>query len=100
MGLVLQQLRHSHTSGRHYSSPTCVYHRSARHLSASQRKATPGLALYNFKRSLSADKVVEEIRAQGGNAQALEADLSELATIPLLFDQAEALFGTVDVLIN
>jgi 3-oxoacyl-[acyl-carrier protein] reductase len=65
-----------------------------------ESEATPGLTLYNFRRSLSANKVVEEMRAQGGNAQALEADLSDPATIPLLFDQAEVLFGPVDVLVN
>jgi 3-oxoacyl-[acyl-carrier protein] reductase len=30
----------------------------------------------------------------------LEADLTDLATIPLLFDGAEAAFGPVDILIN
>lgn len=65
-----------------------------------EEEAAPGLALYNFRRSLSADRVVEEIRAQGGIVEALEADLSSPATIPLLFDRAEALFGPVDVLVN
>jgi len=59
-----------------------------------------GLPLYNLRRSLSADKVVEEIRAQGGSAEALEADLSNIETIPLLFDRAEAAFGPVDILVN
>jgi 3-oxoacyl-[acyl-carrier protein] reductase len=61
---------------------------------------SPGLPLYNLRRSLSADKVVEEIRAQGGNVEALEADLSQVETIPLLFDRAEAVFGPVDILVN
>lgn len=67
---------------------------------AQEREAAPGLARYNFRRSLSADRVVEEIRAQGGTVEALEADLSSPETIPLLFDRAEALFGSVDVLVN
>ena len=61
---------------------------------------SPGLPLYNLRRSLAADKVVEEIRAQGGNVEALEADLSDVETIPLLFDRAEAVFGPVDILVN
>lgn len=61
---------------------------------------TPGLALYNFKRSQTAEEVSEQIRAQGGRVEALEADLTDLKTIPLLFDRAEAAFGPVDILIN
>lgn len=65
-----------------------------------EEEAAPGLALYNFRRSLPATRVIEEIRAQGGKVEALEADLSNPATIPLLFDRVEALFGPVDVLVN
>ena len=60
----------------------------------------PGLALYNFRRSQTADEVIGQIRAQGGTVEALEADLTDLKTIPLLFDRAEAVFGPVDILIN
>ena len=60
----------------------------------------PGLPLYNFRRSQSAEKVVEEIRAQGGNVEALEADLSNIETIPQLFNRAESVFGPVDILVN
>jgi 3-oxoacyl-[acyl-carrier protein] reductase len=61
---------------------------------------TPGLALYNFQRSQTAEEVIKQIRAQRGSVEALEADLTDLKTIPLLFDRAEATFGTVDILIN
>jgi 3-oxoacyl-[acyl-carrier protein] reductase len=61
---------------------------------------TPGLALYNFKRSQTADGVIGQIRAQGGSVEALEADLADLDAIGLLFDRAEAAFGPVDILIN
>jgi 3-oxoacyl-[acyl-carrier protein] reductase len=61
---------------------------------------TPGLALYNFKRSQTAEEVIGQIRAQGGRAEALEANLTDLKTIPLLFDRAEATIGAVDILIN
>src|SRR5260370_6584295 len=60
----------------------------------------PGLALYNFKRSQTASEVIQQIRAQGGAVEALEADLTDPRTIPLLFDRAEATFGPVDILIN
>jgi 3-oxoacyl-[acyl-carrier protein] reductase len=61
---------------------------------------TPGLAFYNFKRSQTAEEVIEQIHARGGIAEALEADLTDLKTIPLLFDRAEATFGPVDILVN
>jgi len=63
-------------------------------------EATPDLALYNFRRSLSAISVLESLRADGGTVEALEADLASPETIPFLFDQAEALFGPVDILVN
>jgi 3-oxoacyl-[acyl-carrier protein] reductase len=58
------------------------------------------LDTYDSMRAKSAAEVVESIRDRGGRAEAVEADLSDVATIPLLFDRAEALFGTVDVLVN
>ncbi|MHB8598215.1 MAG: SDR family NAD(P)-dependent oxidoreductase [Ktedonobacteraceae bacterium] len=61
---------------------------------------SPGLALYNARRTMTADDVVIAIREQGGIAEALEADLSYPATIPLLFDRAETAFGRVDILVN
>ncbi len=60
----------------------------------------PGRALYNARRATSAEAVVQAIREHGGQVEALEADLSDSATIPLLFDRAEAAFGPVEVLIN
>jgi len=62
--------------------------------------STPGLALYNFNRARTADVVIEQIRTQGGRAEALEANLNNLEIIPLLFDRAEVAFGSVDILIN
>lgn len=44
--------------------------------------------------------VVEEVKALGGDAVALECDTSKLDSIQKLFDDAVAKFGTVDVLIN
>src|SRR5260221_2133064 len=60
----------------------------------------PGRALYNARRATSAGAVVQAIREHGGQVEALEADLSDSATIPMLFDRVEAAFGPVEVLIN
>jgi 3-oxoacyl-[acyl-carrier protein] reductase len=61
---------------------------------------TPGLAYYNRQRNRTAEEVVLAIREKGGRAEAVEADLADLATIPLLFERAETLFGPVDILVN
>lgn len=47
-----------------------------------------------------ASGVLERIRATGGQAIAISADLSEAATVPLLFDETERTLGPVDVLIH
>jgi len=60
----------------------------------------PGLALYNFMRSQTADEVIGQIRARGGMVEALEVDLTDGTSIPLLFDRAEAVLGPVDILVN
>jgi 3-oxoacyl-[acyl-carrier protein] reductase len=60
--------------------------------------ATP--AAYADHRGRDAGAVVDEIRARGGQAEAVEADLADAAVIPLLFDSAEASFGPVEILVN
>jgi 3-oxoacyl-[acyl-carrier protein] reductase len=55
---------------------------------------------YRRNRAMDADDVVRVIAAQGGRAQAVEADLGDQRTPAQLFDAAEAAFGPVDVLIN
>jgi 3-oxoacyl-[acyl-carrier protein] reductase len=57
-------------------------------------------AAYRATRQARADFVVESIRAAGGKAVALEADLADAATVPSLFDAAEAQLGPVEVLVN
>ncbi|MEL1265110.1 SDR family oxidoreductase [Pseudoxanthomonas putridarboris] len=47
-----------------------------------------------------ADQVVERIVASGGEAIALQADVSDPAAVQLLFEAAESRFGGVDVLVN
>lgn len=44
--------------------------------------------------------VVAGIKKNGGRAAAFAADLGDPAIIPTIFDQAEAAFGPVDILIN
>jgi len=44
--------------------------------------------------------VVNEIREFGGAAKAWEADLSEPASIPEIFDRAEEAYGPVEILVN
>ena len=58
------------------------------------------LDAYDTARARDASEVVADIRSRGGRVEAFEADLSDVATIPLLFDCAEAAFGPVDILIN
>jgi 3-oxoacyl-[acyl-carrier protein] reductase len=55
---------------------------------------------YRDHRGQDADAIVAAIRAGGGRALAVEADLSDPATPALLFDAAEERLGHVDVLVN
>lgn len=55
---------------------------------------------YRQNRTSDADHVVDAIASAGGNAVAVEADLSRDETIELLFNAAESSFGPVDILIN
>lgn len=60
----------------------------------------PGDEGYAASRALTADDVVRSIHDAGGRAASWEADLSDPAAVPALFDQAERALGPVDVLIN
>ncbi len=42
----------------------------------------------------------EKIRSNGGNAIAVQADVSEMSEAKRLFDEAKKVFGSVDVLVN
>ncbi len=55
---------------------------------------------YRSNRAEGADDVLNAIRARGGNAEAVEADLRDSSVVPQLFEFAEAHFGPVDILIN
>lgn len=55
---------------------------------------------YQENRMTSGDDVVAAIRAAGGRAFAIEADLLDIATPSMLFDLAEGELGPVDILVN
>lgn len=67
-----------------------------------KRLAADGLAvIVNYAgRAADAEQVVQEIRDSGGQAIAVKADVSSPADINALFDQAEAAFGGLDVVVN
>ena len=55
---------------------------------------------YRDRRVRDASEVVDAIRADGGQAIAVEADLSDPSAPAMLFDAAEAGLGAVDILVN
>lgn len=48
----------------------------------------------------AADQVVNEIKAKGGDALALQADVSKSAEVKAMFDAAIGHYGRIDVLVN
>lgn len=67
-----------------------------------RRLAAAGMAVVvNYAGSAAeAASVVETIRAAGGAAISVQADVADPASVRRLFDAAEAAFGGVDVLVN
>ncbi|MEO8100589.1 MAG: glucose 1-dehydrogenase [Acidobacteriota bacterium] len=47
-----------------------------------------------------ADRVVAEIKSQGGKAIAVQGDVSKAADVRRLFEETKKTFGTLDVLVN
>src|SRR5215472_12496684 len=61
----------------------------------------PGIpAAYRANRAGGCDEVLAEIVAAGGEAEAVEADLTDAGTARMLFDTAESRLGPVDILVN
>jgi 3-oxoacyl-[acyl-carrier protein] reductase len=60
----------------------------------------PGLDFYYAQQAKTADGVVASIREMGVNAESWEGDLGEAENVHRLFEQAEAAFGQVDILVN
>jgi 3-oxoacyl-[acyl-carrier protein] reductase len=67
-----------------------------------RRLAADGFGvIVNFAgRADEAEAQVARIGAEGGSAKAVQADVSDPAAVRRLFDEADALFGGVDVLVN
>jgi 3-oxoacyl-[acyl-carrier protein] reductase len=67
-----------------------------------ERLAADGLAVVvNYTGNVApADKVVAKIKAAGGQAIAVKADVSDANSVTAMFDTAEKVFGGVDVLVN
>lgn len=61
---------------------------------------TPGAGMYAAGRAQDASEVLHAIHAQGGEAAAGECDLADPGSIAGLFDQVEATFGPVEILVN
>jgi 3-oxoacyl-[acyl-carrier protein] reductase len=72
----------------------CTYYRVAEADDPSQPAA------YALNRAQDASLAVDRIVAEGGRAHAVEADLTDPAVPARLFDEAERLFGAVDILVN
>jgi 3-oxoacyl-[acyl-carrier protein] reductase len=70
--------------------------------SIAKRLASDGFAIVvNYAgREADANQVVEEIKAKGGKAVAIQADVAVPAQVAALFDQATTIFGGVDILVN
>ena len=64
------------------------------------RQGEQTLDAYDTARAKSAEDVIQAIRSTGGRTDSIEADLSDVTTVPMLFDRTEALFGPVDILVN
>jgi glucose 1-dehydrogenase len=47
-----------------------------------------------------AEKVVSQIKAAGGNAMAVKADVSQAGDVDAMFDQMLSAWGTIDILVN
>lgn len=67
---------------------------------AAEKAHKPGSAYYGKMIAQSAEKVISEIKQLGGECYAWEADLSDPAVIPELFDRAEKQLGQVEIIVN
>ena len=68
---------------------------------AKQLAAEGAWVVVNYASSREgADRVVDEIRKQGGTATALQADLANKADIERLFEETVKEFGRIDILVN
>lgn len=66
----------------------------------SSEQDSPGLEFYHAQQAKAAGEVLARICEFGVKANSFEADLSNPASIPLLFEKAESTLGPVEVLVN
>lgn len=59
-----------------------------------------GEAFYLYQQTKNCDEVLSSIKEIGGEAYAIEFDLSNPENIPNLFDEVEKIFGKIDIVIN
>jgi 3-oxoacyl-[acyl-carrier protein] reductase len=91
-------------SGVKFSGQTALVTGASRGLgrAIAARLASEGAAVaVNYKtRADEADRLVQEIRASGGKAFAIGADIADAARIEPLFEAAERELGPVSILVN
>jgi 3-oxoacyl-[acyl-carrier protein] reductase len=63
-------------------------------------KAGASVVVNYSSNSAEAQKTVEAIKATGGNAIAIQADIGKVADIKRLFDESIKHFGKLDILVN
>lgn len=80
-----------------YQAPTSY---SEEELAAALEAGVGGDALYRALQQQPVGALLQEIRAAGGVIEALEAEFSDPAIIPQVFDACEARLGPVDILVN
>ncbi len=81
-----------------YYRPPCEY--TTQELEDARKAGIGGKTLYEAMQQQSAETLVQDICSQSGIAVAYEADLSDAATISLIFDACEKQLGAVDILVN
>lgn len=63
--------------------------------------AAGAIVVVNYSSSKNeADAVIAQIKAEGGTATGIQADMSKEADVTRLFDQVKADYGTLDILVN
>lgn len=81
-----------------YFRPACSATREE--LSRAREAGVGGTLLYWAGQQQTGDSVVKQIADLGGTAAAMEADLGRVESAGAVFDECEAAFGPVEILVN